>query len=142
MVVVSRRFNIKQLPTGSYAISGSFTGSFTGNGSGLTGITANPFPFIGDAQITGSLDINGNGGDIFLIKSSSIQVVRIQESGVVTITNNAPTMFLIQNTSFAPIVAVSQSGVVIFSTQSAELTGAAPIGGIYFTSSSLYVGLD
>jgi hypothetical protein len=51
-------------------------------------------------------------------------------------------MFLIQNTSFAPIVAVSQSGVVIFSTQSAELTSDAPIGGIYFTSSSLYVGLD
>jgi hypothetical protein len=142
MVVVSRRFNIEQLPTGSYAITGSFTGSFTGNGSGLTGITANLFPFIGDAQITGSLDINGNGGDIFLIKSSSIQVVRIQESGVVTITNNAPTMFLIQNTSFAPILAVSQSGVVIFSTQSIELTGEAPTGAIYFTSSSLYVGLD
>ena len=67
--MMSRRFNIKQLPTGSYAITGSFTGSFTGDGIGLTGITVNPFPFIGDAQITGSLDINGTGGDIFLIKS-------------------------------------------------------------------------
>ena len=103
---MSRRFNINQLPTGSYAITGSFTGSFIGDGSGLTGITVNPFPFIGDAQITGSLDINGNGGDIFLIKSSSIQVVRIQESGVVTITNNAPTMFLIQNASLLPEVPI------------------------------------
>ena len=51
-------------------------------------------------------------------------------------------MFLIQDTSFAPIVAVSQSGVVIFSTQSVELSTSAPNGGIYFTSASFYVGLD
>lgn len=39
-----RRFDIDQLPTGSYSISGSFSGSFSGlfqgDGSGLTGITA------------------------------------------------------------------------------------------------------
>jgi len=130
----------EQLRSGSYTISGSFSGSFQGNGSGLTGI--NVFPFIGDAQITGSLDINGTGGDIFLVKSSSFEVLNINESGVVTITNNAPTMFLIQDTSFAPIVAVSQSGVVIFSTQSIELSTPAPNGGIYFTSASFYIGLD
>jgi hypothetical protein len=130
----------EQLRSGSYTISGSFSGSFQGNGSGLTGI--NVFPFIGDAQITGSLDINGTGGDIFLVKSSSFEVLSVKESGVVTITNNAPTMFLIQNTSFAPILAVSQSGVVIFSTQSIELSTPAPNGGIYFTSASFYVGLD
>jgi hypothetical protein len=130
----------EQLRSGSYTISGSFSGSFQGNGSGLTGI--NVFPFIGDAQITGSLDINGTGGDIFLVKSSSFEVLSVKESGVVTITNNAPTMFLIQNTSFAPILAVSQSGVVIFSTQSTELSTPAPNGGIYFTSASFYVGLD
>ena len=130
----------EQLRSGSYTISGSFSGSFQGNGSGLTGI--NVFPFIGDAQITGSLDINGTGGDIFLVKSSSFEVLSVRESGVITITNNAPTMFLIQNTSFAPILAVSQSGVVIFSTQSIELSTPAPNGGIYFTSASFYVGLD
>lgn len=100
------------------------------------------FPFTGDAQITGSLDINGTGGDIFLIKSSSFGVMSIQETGAVTITNNAPTMFLIRDTSFAPILAVSQSGVVIFATQSMELTGTAPNGGLYFTSTSLFIGLD
>jgi hypothetical protein len=130
----------EQLRSGSYTISGSFSGSFQGNGSGLTSI--NVFPFIGDAQITGSLDINGTGGDIFLVKSSSFEVLSVRESGVITITNNAPTMFLIQNTSFAPILAVSQSGVVIFSTQSIELSTPAPNGGIYFTSASFYVGLD
>ena len=130
----------EQLRSGSYTISGSFSGSFQGNGSGLTDI--NVFPFIGDAQITGSLDINGTGGDIFLVKSSSFEVLSVKESGIVTITNDAPTMFLIQDTSFAPILAVSQSGVVIFSTQSIELSTPAPNGGIYFTSASFYVGLD
>jgi hypothetical protein len=130
----------EQLRSDSYTISGSFSGSFQGNGSGLTGI--NIFPFIGDAQITGSLDINGTGGDIFLVKSSSFEVLSVKESGVVTITNNAPTIFLIQDTSFAPILAVSQSGVVIFSTQSIELSDPAPNGGIYFTSASFYIGLD
>jgi hypothetical protein len=34
-MVIMRRFNIQQLPTGSYTISGSFSGSFQGDGSGL-----------------------------------------------------------------------------------------------------------
>jgi hypothetical protein len=68
----------------------------------------------GSASITGSLFMNSDSNDIFLIKNSS-------------------------NTT---VLAVSQSGVVIFSTQSQELTGPAPIGGIYFTSASFFVGLE
>ena len=68
----------------------------------------------GSASITGSLFMNSDSNDIFLIKNSS-------------------------NTT---VLAVSQSGVVIFSTQSQELTGLAPNGGIYFTSASFFVGLD
>jgi hypothetical protein len=68
----------------------------------------------GSASITGSLFMNSDSNDIFLIKNSS-------------------------NTT---VLAVSQSGVVIFSTQSQELVGPAPIGGIYFTSASFFVGLE
>lgn len=135
---MARQIRPGQIQTGSlYNISSSFavTASYALN-------IASTFPFIGDAQITGSLDINGNGGDIFLIKSSSISVLTVEESGAVTITNDAPLMFLIRDTSFAPILAVSESGVVIFATQSQELTTPAPYGAIYFTSSSLFVGLD
>jgi hypothetical protein len=110
--------------------------------SGVIVSIGGTFPFTGDAEITGSLDINGTGGDIFLIKSSSFNTMRVQESGAVTITNNAPTMFLIRDTSYAPILAVSQSGVVIFATQSIELNNPAPNGGLYFTSTSMFVGLD
>ena len=44
MAVMSRRFSINQLPTGSYGITGSFSGSFIGDGSGLQGITATVAP--------------------------------------------------------------------------------------------------
>ena len=38
----------------------NFSGSFQGDGSALTGISTTPFPFTGDAQITGSLTISGS----------------------------------------------------------------------------------
>ena len=41
-------------------ITGSFSGSFQGDGSGLTGVPATAFPFVGDAVITGSLIVSGS----------------------------------------------------------------------------------
>ena len=40
------RFDVTQLPTGSYSISGSFSGSYVGDGSGLTGVGGDPFPLL------------------------------------------------------------------------------------------------
>ena len=71
------------------------------------------FPFSGSAVITGSLEIKSNVNDIFIIKNFNNQ----------------------------PILTVSQSGIVILTTQSAELTSPAPNGGMYFTSGSFFVGL-
>jgi hypothetical protein len=50
-------------------------------------------------------------------------------------------VFLIKNAS-QTVFRVSQSGVVVLATQSAELTGTAPYGGMYFTSGSFFVGLE
>lgn len=72
------------------------------------------FPFSGSAVITGSLEIISNVNNIFLIKNFNNQ----------------------------PILTVSQSGVIIIATQSAQLTSPAPNGAIYFTSGSFFVGLD
>ena len=74
----------------------------------------NTFPFSGSAVITGSLEIISNVNNIFLIKNFSNQ----------------------------PVLTVSQSGVIIIATQSAQLTSPAPNGGMYFTSGSFFVGLD
>ena len=65
---MSRRFNIQQLPTGSYSISGSFSGSFQGDGSQLSGISgiaaskwsgSNPITRDSNVEITGSLNVTG-----------------------------------------------------------------------------------
>ena len=108
------RIRPEQLTSGSYNITGSFTGSFIGDGSGLTDLNFNTFPYIGDAVITRSLEVVGTGQDLFLIKDQA---------------NN-------------PLFTVSQSGVVVLSTQSIELSSPAPNEGLYFTSSSFFVGLD
>ena len=74
----------------------------------------NGFPFSGSAVITGSLTIKSDVDNIFIIKNFNDQ----------------------------PILTVSQSGVITIATQSIELTTPAPAGGIYFTSSSFWVGLE
>lgn len=46
--------------SGDGVFSGSFSGSYEGDGSQLTGISSTPFPFTGDAIITGSLVVSGS----------------------------------------------------------------------------------
>ena len=55
--------------------------------------------------------------------------------------NPIDNIFLIKQGN-TPILTVTQSGVVILATQSVELTNTAPVGGMYFTSNSFFVGLE
>lgn len=109
---MGRQFKPGQLETGSLY---NISSSYTITASyALNAGGGAGFPFSGSAVITGSLEIKSNINDIFIIKNFA--------------GNN--------------ILTVSQSGVVILATQSAELTGPAPVGGIYFTSGSFFVGLE
>jgi len=118
-----------------YPLSGSFSGSFNGDGSGLTNLTGLiPFQIV-SGSVSASVNISGN---IFLIKSSSINFLTIT-SNTTTLQND---IFLIKNLSGQTTFTVSQS-IVYFSTQSSPLSNASALaGGIYFTSSSFYVGLE
>jgi hypothetical protein len=136
---IMRRFDINQLPTSSYAITGSFTGSFAGDGSKLTNIIFPDPAQIVFNNITASVNV---GPDIFLITSASIDIFKITQQGTVTVSSNANDVFLIKNLIGNNILNISQSGVLVLATQSIELTNPAPNGGIYFTSSSFFVGLD
>ena len=110
---MSRQFRSGQLRTGSlFDISSSF--AVTASYALNAGGSGVGFPFSGSAIITGSLEIKSDRNDIFIIKNF----------------NN-------QN-----ILTVSQSGVVVLATQSIELTDPAPVGAIYFTSSSFFIGLE
>lgn len=109
---MGRQFKPGQLRTGSLF---DITSSFAITASyALNAGAGAGFPYSGSAVITGSLEIRSDRKDIFIIKNFA--------------GNN--------------ILTVSQSGIVILATQSIELTSPAPVGAIYFTSSSLFVGLE
>ena len=120
--------------TGSVAsASYALTASFALNGGGGSGFS------ITSGSVTASVDLTNS---IFLIQSGTFTPFSITNLGLTTISGSATDLFLIKNTSNQNILRVSQSGIVIFATQSATLSGTAPNGGIYFTSTSFYVGLD
>jgi len=58
--------------------SGSFSGSFRGDGSQLTGIATNPFPYTGSAIISGSLAVTGS----FAVITGSIVELQVTSTGV------------------------------------------------------------
>lgn len=116
-----------------YPLSGSFSGSFYGDGSGLTNLSINSTQ-ISSGSVSASVSPTGN---LFLIKSASAEFFKIT-SDTTTITNN---VFLIKNKLDQTTFSVSES-IVYFTTQSNILTGSTIAGGMYFTSSSFYVGLE
>ncbi len=90
-----------------------------------SGSTGGNFPFTGSADITGSLQVTGSvvieqpvgNVDPFLIKSGS--------------SANSPALFK-----------VNAEGVVQFFAHANNYTPTAVLGGMYFTSQSVYVGIE
>ena len=116
----------------SYALTASYA-LFAANGGGSSNTNQ-----IATGSITASVDISPN--NLFLIKSGSNVYFNISSSSNITLSSN---LFIIKNfTTQQPVLTVSQSGIVILATQSIDPTGTAPNGAIYFTSSSLFLGLD
>ena len=122
------------------------TGSFIDDGTGLTAISASSIVGLQDyidnsnnistGSVTASVSLTG---DIFLIRSGSNTFFSINENSNTTLSSN---LFIIKNYNTGEnILTVSQS-IVQFATQSANPTGSTQVGTIWFTSSSLYVGLE
>ena len=126
--------------TGSF--SGSFSGSFFGDGSGLynipsSGIIGLNLSQISSGSVTASVNVGGQG--IFLVKSGSYALMEISGSSEANIYSN---LFIVKNFDTGkPVLTVSQS-IVQFATQSTNPTGLTSAGSIWFTSSSMYVGLE
>jgi hypothetical protein len=89
----------------------------------------------GDVSASVSIDPN----NLFLIKSGSATFVNIENNSNTTIYSD---LFIVKNfTSQQPVMTVSQS-IVQFATHSSDPVEPTQAGGIYFTSSSFYVGLE
>lgn len=90
-------------------------------------------------SVTASVDVTG---DIFFVRSGSINLFAVTNIGTTTVSGSANDLFLIKGITNKTILTVSQSGVVVFATQSVSPSGTAPNGGLTFTSTDFFVGLD
>jgi len=111
--------------------SGSFSGSFQGDGSSLTGISSTPFPFTGDAQITGSLIISasatsqslsviGSGSTVFNIIGSEGTLFAIED-------DLDGTLFTVNDRSGIPMFEVSASGRIVAEEGESIIRSQRPI---------------
>ena len=114
----------------SFASTASYALNAGGSGLGYA---------IVSGSVTASVDV---GADIFLIKSASSTFFTINSQGATTISSSAQNIFTIKGANNHQKLAVSQSGILVLATHSMDPTGFAPVGAIYFTSSSLWVGLE
>jgi hypothetical protein len=126
--------------TSSYN-TGSFSGVFVGDGSGLTGLPTSNWTGSSDGSISRESNVYVTGS-FGVTNQANTSLFLINAQGATTIQSTAANIFLIQNQNNINILTVSQSGIIVVATQSVELNSPAPNGGIYFTSSSLFIGID
>ena len=122
--------------TGSVTISGSL--AVNDSDVILTNQTSslNLSRIISGSVIAG-VDVDPN--NLFLIKSGSTVYFNISSNSNTTLHSD---LFIIKNfTTQQPVLTISQS-VVQFATQSFNPSGTTSAGSIWFTSSSMYIGLE
>jgi len=97
-------------------ISGSFSGSYVGDGSQLSGISTTPFPFVGDAQISGSLIVSASATSqsLSVIGSGSTVFDVIGSVGTLFSVDDdlSETLFSANDLSGFPVLQASASGDV------------------------------
>ena len=134
--------------TGSTTSTLGFTGSLFGTSSWASNVvsasyaaTASYINFNIFQITTGSItaSVNTAPNNLFLIQSGSNVYLNISSSSNTTLYSD---LFVIKNfTTQKPVLTVSQS-IVQFATQSTIPIGITEAGSIWFTSSSLYIGLE
>lgn len=131
--------NDTQTLIGSVIMSGSM--ALTGNASVTGSFFVNGYQFFPNQIATGSItaSVSNDPSNLFLIKSGSTQYLNISSSSNTTLSSN---LFIIKNfTTQQPVLTVSQS-IVQIATQSFNPSGTTDAGSIWFTSSSMYIGLE
>ena len=151
--VFVNRGNLTSGVTTATASFANFSGSFQGDGSQLTNLPASdPFPFTGDAQITGSLLISashtsqslsviGSGSTVFDVIGSEGTLFSIDD-------DLDGTIFTANDRSGLPALEVSASGEVyigkspqsLYTTAVISSTTAATTQSIFGLSTSSYGG--
>ena len=129
----------------SGSFTGSFSGSFFGNGGGLTNVSASSIVGLDLYRIyTGSIQAKVDVvSTVFIISSGSSTLFSLSNSGSLTVnaTGSVPHFFLITSGS-KNVFKINNEGTVENKVFESGYVPTAQYGGIYFTSQSVYVGLD
>ena len=126
--------------TGSLNVSGSITSTdviyattFSGSGAGLTNIPSSAIV----GGIGSATQWTLNGTTLFTSQSYNVQV-----TGSMTVIGNTSNVFVVNNsTDIQNLFKVTSDGIVQLFVHAAAPTSSANYGQMYFTSSSLYLGL-
>ena len=123
--------------TGSLTVTNGITGSLYGTASWAQNVAGLNLSQISTGSVTASVNVGPDG--IFLIQSSSQAFVEISGSSN---TNFYSDLFIVKNfTDKQPVLTVSQS-IVQIATHSIDPSGTTQAGSIWFTSASMYIGLE
>lgn len=106
----------------------TFSGSFFGDGSGLTNITgldtSNPWIV--------------TGGNLYTSQSFSIQA-----TGSMTVIGDVTDVFIVKSISDTQnLFKVTNDGITQFYVHATDPTSTAELGQMYFTSQSVFLGLE
>jgi hypothetical protein len=120
-------------------MSGSM--GLTGNASITGSFFVNNYQYypnlIATGSITASIDVDIN--NLFLIKSGSASYFNIAGDSNMILQSN---LFIIKNFTTQQSILIVSESVVQIATHSVNPTGTTTAGSIWFTSSSMYIGLE
>ena len=121
--------------TGSLSVSGSISATtFSGSGAGLTNI---PGSAIVGGVSGGTSQWTLNGTTLFTSQSYDVQV-----TGSLTVIGTTSNVFVVNNnTDIQNLFKVTSDGIAQLFVHTLPPTSSANYGQLYFTSSSLYLGL-
>jgi len=120
--------------SGSLSVSGSISAIiFSGSGAGLTNIPGSAI--VGGVGGTSQWTLNGT--TLFTSQSYDVQV-----TGSLTVTGTTSNIFVVNNnTDIQNLFKVTSDGIAQLFVHTLPPTSSANYGQMYFTSSSLYLGL-
>jgi hypothetical protein len=127
LVILSNQTGSMSVATSSYAFTASY----------VDATNVNNLFRIATGSVSASVNVTPES--LFLINSGFTQYFNISSSGNIDIYSN---LFIVRNfNTQQPVLTVSQS-IVQIATQSFDPTGITQAGSIWFTSASMFVGLE
>jgi len=147
--ITARTLHVQVVTSSTEYVTGStIFGSLLTDTHQLTGSTSvtgsflvNGYKFYPNQIATGSItaSVSNDPANLFLIKSGSASYFNIAGDSNMILQSN---LFIIKNFTTQQSILIVSESVVQIATHSVNPTGTTTAGSIWFTSSSMYIGLE